>query len=58
MKPKEMLRQNLTREISLSEAEGNDSSPALSDDRPFNEYFWLRRSWSNGSGGKKIEYVY
>ena len=36
-------KQVLAREIPLNELTGDENGPRISDDRPFNEYFVLRR---------------
>jgi hypothetical protein len=42
--PEEVWREMLVQEVDLQTLMGNSSRLAVTDDRPFNEYFWLRRS--------------
>jgi predicted membrane-bound spermidine synthase len=42
--PEEVWREMLAQEVDVQTLVGNSSRLAVTDDRPFNEYFWLRRS--------------
>ena len=44
---KTVLREMLSQEVPLAEVLGTNPRHIITDDRPFNEYYLLRRSWAH-----------
>lgn len=51
--PAQLYGELLKREISLAEILTSDVDYLVTDDRPFNEYFWVRRTWYKLTGRRR-----